>query len=81
MTVDNERNVDETATILHGITLEMVLTRLVAHYGWEEMGRSIDIRCFNHDQASNQPDISEKNPVGKKKSGGFVCEVGRSLWE
>ena len=34
---------------LHGITLEMILTRLVEHYGWDEMGRIIRIRCFNND--------------------------------
>ena len=34
---------------LHGITLEQLLTELVAHYGWEELGQRIDIRCFNFD--------------------------------
>jgi uncharacterized protein (DUF2132 family) len=34
---------------LHGITLEGILTELVAHYGWSEMGRMIDIKCFNQD--------------------------------
>ena len=34
---------------LHGVTLEMVLTRLVARYGWEELGRTIKIRCFTHE--------------------------------
>ena len=34
---------------LHGMTLEMILTQLVEHYGWEEMGRRINIRCFNFD--------------------------------
>jgi len=34
---------------LHGVTLEMMLTRLVERYGWEEMGRTIAIRCFNND--------------------------------
>ena len=34
---------------LHGITLEMMLIKLVDHYGWQEMGRMIDIRCFNLD--------------------------------
>lgn len=34
---------------LHGITLEMILTRLVERYDWAEMGRRIDIRCFNFD--------------------------------
>ncbi len=34
---------------LHGITLAMILEHLVAHVGWEEMGRVIPVRCFNHD--------------------------------
>lgn len=34
---------------LHGITLEQILNHLVAHYGWVEMGRMIEIRCFNSD--------------------------------
>jgi uncharacterized protein (DUF2132 family) len=31
---------------LHGVTLERLLTELVAHFGWEELGARIDIRCF-----------------------------------
>jgi uncharacterized protein (DUF2132 family) len=34
---------------LHGITLEMILTQLVEKHGWAELGRRIDIRCFNFD--------------------------------
>jgi uncharacterized protein (DUF2132 family) len=34
---------------LHGVTLEMMLTELVEHLGWEKMGRTVDIRCFNND--------------------------------
>jgi uncharacterized protein (DUF2132 family) len=34
---------------LHGVTLEMMLTRLVAQYGWERLGRLVNIRCFNND--------------------------------
>ena len=34
---------------LHGITLEQILNHLVAQYGWAEMGRIIEIRCFNSD--------------------------------
>ncbi len=33
---------------LHGVTLEMILNRLVEKYGWVEMGRRIDIRCFQY---------------------------------
>jgi uncharacterized protein (DUF2132 family) len=34
---------------LHGVTLEQMLKHLVARYGWAEMGRMIEIRCFNLD--------------------------------
>ena len=34
---------------LHGVKLENILEALVLHYGWEEMGHAIDIRCFNYD--------------------------------
>jgi uncharacterized protein (DUF2132 family) len=34
---------------LHGVTLEMMLTHLVEHFGWEVLGRTININCFNHE--------------------------------
>lgn len=34
---------------LHGIKLETIVQELVAHYGWAQLGREIDIRCFNVD--------------------------------
>lgn len=34
---------------LHGVTLEMILTQLVEHYGWEEMGTIVRIKCFTND--------------------------------
>ncbi|MEO3407449.1 VF530 family protein [Mucilaginibacter sp. CAU 1740] len=32
---------------LHGKTLEAIVTELVAHYGWKELGARIRINCFN----------------------------------
>lgn len=37
---------------LHGITLEMMLTRLVDEYGWDGLAKRIKIRCF-----SNEPNF------------------------
>ncbi len=37
---------------LHGITLEMILTQLVQQYGWVELSKRIQIRCFY-----NEPSI------------------------
>ena len=34
---------------LHGVTIEMVLTRLVDHYGWDGLAQRIDINCFKSD--------------------------------
>jgi uncharacterized protein (DUF2132 family) len=34
---------------MHGVTLEMILTRLVEQYGWEELGKRITIKCFTND--------------------------------
>jgi len=34
---------------LHGVTLEQMLVSLVDYFGWEKLGRRIDIRCFNSD--------------------------------
>lgn len=34
---------------LNGITLEAILTQLHAHYGWEQLGALINIKCFTVD--------------------------------
>ena len=34
---------------LHGITLEAILTKLVDHYGWDQLGKRIVINCFLSD--------------------------------
>jgi len=33
---------------LQGVTLKMILSELVEQFGWEEMGRNVEIRCFTH---------------------------------
>ena len=42
-------NMSQANNPLHGLTLEMILNELAERYGWEELGRRIDIRCFNQD--------------------------------
>lgn len=41
--------VSQSNNPLHGITLEMMLNHLVAHYGWETMSEYVNIRCFQYD--------------------------------
>ena len=38
---------------LHGVTLEAMVRALEARYGWDELGRQIQIRCFTHDPSVN----------------------------
>lgn len=61
-------NDQRTTDPLHGITLETILTELVAHYGWEEMGRTIRIRCFNNDPSiKSSLQFLRKTPWARKK--------------
>ncbi len=40
---------------LHGVKLVDILEAVVIHYGWEEMGCYINIRCFNYDPSIRRP--------------------------
>lgn len=33
--------------VLHGVTLEKIMSTLVEHYGWESLHERVKIRCFN----------------------------------
>ena len=53
---------------LHGITLEMILNRLVDKVGWDEMGRRIKIRCFNENPSvSSSLKFLRKTPWARTK--------------
>ena len=53
---------------LHGVTLEKVVTALVDHFGWDELGRIIDIRCFNFEPSvSSSLKFLRKTPWARKK--------------
>lgn len=39
----------QSNNLLHGVTLEQIVTSLVEYYGWEELGEQVTIKCFNND--------------------------------
>jgi uncharacterized protein (DUF2132 family) len=41
--------VDQPRNPLHAITLEQIVTELVEHFGWAELGVQVRIRCFTDD--------------------------------
>jgi uncharacterized protein (DUF2132 family) len=40
---------DQPNNPLHGVTLEMVLTKLFDRYGWDGLAQIIDVNCFKSD--------------------------------
>ena len=53
---------------LHGVTLEQILNSLVEHYGWDELGKRINIRCFNSDPSvKSSLKFLRKTPWARKK--------------
>ena len=40
---------DQPNNPLHGITLKMIVERLVETIGWEQMAREVNVNCFKND--------------------------------
>ena len=53
---------------LHGQTLEKIVTQLSEHYGWEELGKRINIRCFKEDPSvKSSLKFLRKTPWAREK--------------
>jgi uncharacterized protein (DUF2132 family) len=53
---------------LHGVTLEAIVTQLAEHHGWEELGRRIEIRCFQYDPSvKSSLQFLRRTPWARKK--------------
>jgi len=53
---------------LHGVTLKMMVTRLMERYGWEELGHKINIKCFTHEPSiSSSLKFLRKTPWARQK--------------
>jgi len=76
---------DQTNDPLHGITLEMIVNRLHEHYGWDELGQQIKIRCFNRDPSvKSSLKFLRKTPWARKKVEALYIttqkHIKQSLW-
>ena len=57
---------------LHGLTLEAIVTALADHYGWDELGHRIPIRCFNVDPSvTSSLRFLRKTPWAREKVEGL----------
>jgi len=53
---------------LHGVTLEMIVTRLQASYGWAELGELVPIKCFTHNPSvKSSLTFLRRTPWARKK--------------
>ena len=57
---------------LHGVTLEAMVTALAEHYGWNELGHRIPVRCFNLDPSvGSSLKFLRKTPWAREKVEGL----------
>lgn len=65
---------------LHGITLATIVSTLSEYYGWEELGKRIDIRCFTHEPSlSSSLKFLRRTPWAREKVENFYLFHLREL--
>jgi uncharacterized protein (DUF2132 family) len=67
---------------LHGKTLEHIVKELVDHYGWDELGSRIDIRCFNNDPSvKSSLKFLRKNEWARKMVEKLYLDIQKDKFE
>lgn len=65
---------------LHGITLETIVTALVAHFGWDELAERIPVRCFSNDPSiASSLKFLRKTPWARDKVEGLYGFMLRDI--
>jgi uncharacterized protein (DUF2132 family) len=63
---------------LHGVTLEAMLTALVANYGWDGLGERIAVRCFTFEPSiGSSLKFLRKTPWARDKVEGLYLFMQR----
>lgn len=67
---------------LHGLTLAVLLERLVAVYGWEELARLVKIRCFSHDPSiKSSLTFLRRTPWARQEVEDLYVKWGHFAWQ
>jgi uncharacterized protein (DUF2132 family) len=70
----------QPGNLLHGVKLETIVTALAAHYGWEELGQRINIRCFTSDASvASSLKFLRKTPWARDKVEGLYLFMLREI--
>ena len=63
---------------LHGLTLEVIVTALAAHFGWEDLAMRIPVRCFQSDPSvASSLKFLRKTPWARDKVEGLYLYMLR----
>ena len=63
---------------LHGKTLEAIVTELSEHYGWDNLGERIAVRCFTHEPSvKSSLKFLRKTPWARDKVEGLYLYMLR----
>ena len=59
---------DQPGNPLHGVKLEAIVSALAEHYGWENLGQRINIRCFTSEPSvASSLKFLRKTPWAREK--------------
>ena len=65
---------------LEGVTLEAIVTALFEHYGWDELGQRIAIRCFQSEPSvASSLKFLRKTPWARDKVEGLYLFMLREV--
>ncbi|OZA24631.1 MAG: transporter [Hydrogenophilales bacterium 17-61-9] len=65
---------------LHGVTLAQLLNELVSFYGWDALGRKIEIRCFTHDPSiASSLKFLRRTPWARARMESLYIEMVRGI--
>jgi uncharacterized protein (DUF2132 family) len=65
---------------LHGMTLEALVAALVAHYGWDGLGKRIPVRCFTSEPSlASSLKFLRKTPWARDKVEGLYLFMLRDV--
>ena len=74
------KSVGATTDPLHGVTLETIVTALSTHYGWDELGQRIPIRCFQSEPSvASSLKFLRKTPWARAKVEGLYLFMLREI--
>ena len=66
---------------LHGLTLQMLVERLVALYGWQELARFININCFKTNPSIKSSLVFlRRTPWARQQVEDFYVKFGHQEW-